>query len=63
MRILINEECLVVDEIELFHSEKLLHHSRKRIVAHMEEKCREFEERDTSITLHMKILLCIGINK
>ena len=49
MRILKNEECLVVYEIKVFHSEKLLHHSRKRIVADMEEKCREFEERDTSV--------------
>ena len=47
----------------MFHSGKRLHDSRKRIVVEMEEKFREFEEGQTIIAIHMKILPCIGINK
>ena len=62
MGILINEEGLLVDDIEVFHSGKRSYDSRKRNVAEM-EKFREFEERQTIISIHMKILPCIGINK
>ena len=47
----------------MFHSGKRSYDSRKRIVAEMEEKFREFEERHTIIAIHMKISPCIGRNK
>ena len=47
----------------MLHSGNIFYHSRKRIMADMEDKCRWFEERENSMSFQIKGLPCIEIDK
>jgi hypothetical protein len=51
LRMPIEEECAIEEEIRVLRSGKLFRYSRKRIVVDKEEQYNEVEERDTSVVL------------
>jgi hypothetical protein len=48
------EECATYEDIGVLHNDKILKHSRKRIVAEREGKHNEIKERDIGVILYIK---------